>query len=301
MSESCREACDQSGEPLAGSAGQAAGFVAIAWPKRRWHADKAARSEGLPAELAALENEAKQAGRKLALRVFQRGPGAGCEQPELLLQRDGAGFRAEAVPLDRLVQVIRAGLAGEDPGIPTVPLERELLICTDGVHDDCCARFGRPLYKALCEAVERSGSALRVSECSHLGGHRFAANALSLPRGDLYGRLTPADTDPLLHAIEADRVLRYRYRGRLGQDESLQAAEALLAARLPEGAQWTIDGEPCDRSADHCRVPATVRDPDGERQVQVRCETRAFACPSSCGGEREERRRWVGVEIESLS
>lgn len=298
MSASCREACDRSGEPLAGSAGSPWGFVAIAWPKRRWHPDKAALSEGLPSELAALEREEQRAGRKLALRVFQRADGADCERPELLLRRGDAGFRAEAVPPARLADVIRAGLAGQDPGVPSAPLGRELLVCTDGLHDDCCARFGRPLYKALCEAVERAGSGLRVSECSHLGGHRFAANALALPSGDLYGRLTPADATPLLQAVEGSRVLRYRYRGRLGQGESQQAADAFLAARLPDGAQWTLDAEACDESADGCLVPATVHDADGVRSLRVRCEARGFTCPAACGGEREERRRWVGVAIE---
>ena len=298
MSAGCREACDQSGEPLAGSAGTSSSFVAIAWPKRRWHSDQAPLSEGLPAELAALEQEENEAGRKLALRVFQRGPGADRERPERLLRRAGEGFRAEAVPLARLAEVIRAGLAGEDPGVPTAPLGREVLVCTDGQHDDCCARFGRPLYKALCEAVQRNGSEPQVSECSHLGGHRFAANALALPRGDLYGRLTPADAASLLQAVEGGRVLRYRYRGRLGQAESQQAADAFLAARLPDGAQWTVDGEPCAETVGSCQVPATVHEDGGERSIRVRCEARAFTCPTACGGEREERRRWVGVAIE---
>ena len=120
MSAGCREAC--LAEPLAGSAGTARALVAVSWPKRRWHADKAARSEGLPPALAELEAREKKTATKLALRVFQRGPAADTERVEVLLHRsDGPGWRAEDVPLERLVPLIEAGLAGADPGWPTAP------------------------------------------------------------------------------------------------------------------------------------------------------------------------------------
>ena len=74
MSTGCRELCERAGEPLAGSAARVRTFVAISWPKRRWHFDQAVRSEGLPPGLAVLAADAGESGHKLALRVFQRGP-----------------------------------------------------------------------------------------------------------------------------------------------------------------------------------------------------------------------------------
>ena len=299
MSGGCREACLAAAEPLAGSAGSARVLVAVSWPKRRWHDDKAARSPGLPAELAELEAREKRSEHPLALRVFQRGPSTDADRVEVLLSRsDGSGWRAEQVPLDGLVPLIEAGLSGADPGHPTEPLGSELLVCTDGRHDDCCARFGRPVYRALVDEVERQDVDLRVSECSHLGGHRFAANAIALPGGDLYGRIEPGDAGALVKAVLAGRLLRYRYRGRLGQSETRQVADCFLAARLADGATWQLE-DAAEGDGDRVGVRAVVRDGAGERRVVVRLEARPFAGPKSCGQQTETRSRWVGVEIAS--
>ena len=54
------------------------------------------------------------------------------------------------------------------------------LVCTNGKRDACCARDGLPVARAL--------AALRPDEaweCSHLGGHRFAANVALAPRRPL--------------------------------------------------------------------------------------------------------------------
>ncbi len=299
MSTGCREQCTRSGEPLAGSAGRTDTFVAISWPKRRWHPDKASRSDGLPPELAALEADAKASGRPLALRVFQRETGAASDALELLCyRRAGASFRAASVGLDALAGVVARAHAGEQPGVTSEPLGRELLVCTDGQHDDCCGRFGRPVYKALCDELSRRDSTLRVSESSHLGGHRFAANLLALPAGELYGRVEPGDAATLLTALDADQVLRYRFRGRLGADEASQVADAFLAARLSPGAEWQLAAAPEPDGEGRCRVAAEVRESGRSRALQVRCELRAFEGPSSCGAEPEARRRWVATALE---
>jgi hypothetical protein len=298
VGEACRDACARIGEPLAGSAGRARAFVAIAWPKRRWHPDKAARSEGLPAELAELETRSAAAGRKLSVRVFQREPGTPTARVEVLAAGpELAGVRLRGVPIGSLVGVLEALLAGAEPGHALEPIGPELLVCTDGLHDDCCARFGRPVYRALCDEVARTGAAVGVSECSHLGGHRFAANALVLPDGDLYGRLEVRDAAPLVGALSRGELLRYRYRGRLGASEGQQVADAFLAARLPEGAHWELvsDG---DAVGDELTVTARVSDADGSRSVLVRCERQAFDGPGSCGEALESRTRWVPVALD---
>ncbi len=301
MSPSCREACLQSGEPLAGSAASVRTFVALSWPKRLWHFDKAAQSQGLPPALAELERDAKAGGQPVAVRVFQRGAGTPTDRVELLCYRRGApSFRAPEVPLSELVATVESILDGADPAAATEPLGAELLVCTDGQHDDCCGRLGRPVYRALVDEIERRGSSLRAAECSHLGGHRFAANLLALPAGDLYGRLEPGDAGALLAALEKDRPLRYRYRGRLGASEAAQAADGFLAARLPEGAQWELGGYEQAAETGTSGVAATVRDAAGSRQVRVRCERRGFEGPSSCGAAGETRSRWIAVELEEV-
>ena len=57
-------------------------------------------------------------------------------------------------------------------------------VCTHGRHDTCCAERGRPVAAALAAAHPEL-----TWEVSHIGGDRFAANALVLPHGLYYGRL----------------------------------------------------------------------------------------------------------------
>lgn len=51
-----------------------------------------------------------------------------------------------------------------------------VLVCAHSKRDLCCAVKGRPLARQL---REKHGN--HVWECSHLGGHRFAATALICP------------------------------------------------------------------------------------------------------------------------
>lgn len=119
---------------------------------------------------------------------------------------------------------------------PLVPCGRQdvALVCTHARHDVCCALRGRPVAAAL---AERTG--WDVWECSHLGGDRFAANVLLLPRGDLFGGLDEESALGAVHAYRQGRIVRRHHRGRLGRPPVAQAAEHLAAVRLREPA---VDG-----------------------------------------------------------
>ncbi len=93
------------------------------------------------------------------------------------------------------------------------------LICTHGGHDACCALRGRPLARDL----PAPGPA-DVWECSHLGGDRFAANALVLPHGFYYGQVTGDGADLVTAHSRGQVVLRW-LRGRSGVPPPGQAAQ----------------------------------------------------------------------------
>jgi hypothetical protein len=93
------------------------------------------------------------------------------------------------------------------------------LVCTHGGHDACCALRGRPLARAL----PAPGPA-DVWECSHLGGDRFAANALVLPYGFYYGQV-PGNGAELVAAHERGQVALPWLRGRAGVPAPGQAAQ----------------------------------------------------------------------------
>jgi hypothetical protein len=100
------------------------------------------------------------------------------------------------------------------------------LACTHGKHDACCARFGRPLYEALSEQLGPEA----VWQCTHIGGDRFAGNALCLPHGVYYGRVEREDVPSLVDEYLAGRVTLAHYRGRSCWPFAVQAAERRIRA-----------------------------------------------------------------------
>lgn len=98
-----------------------------------------------------------------------------------------------------------------------------ILVCTHGQHDSCCGRRGYPLFDAL-----RRKEALDVWQCSHIGGDRFAANAVVLPWGLYYGPVETRDADALAESVARDEIFLPAYRGRSTLSRPVQAAETFL-------------------------------------------------------------------------
>lgn len=101
------------------------------------------------------------------------------------------------------------------------------LVCTNGRRDACCALRGRALLAAL--DVENRPAAW---ECTHLGGHRFAANLVCLPDGIVYGRVLPADGPRLAAAYRTGRLDPEFLRGRSAWPAPAQVAEGELRREL---------------------------------------------------------------------
>lgn len=107
------------------------------------------------------------------------------------------------------------------PPAPDRARERKIfLVCTDGKHDICCAKFGLPIYRAV-----RSLGGAAVWQTSHVGGDRFAANVVCFPHGVFYGHVEPQDIQPLMEDYGRGRVYLPKYRGRSCYSFVEQAAE----------------------------------------------------------------------------
>src|SRR5690349_15020341 len=105
-----------------------------------------------------------------------------------------------------------------------VPCELPVvLVCTHGQRDSCCGRRGFPLYDAL-----RHDASLDVWQCSHIGGDRFAANAVVLPWGLYYGPVEPRDAAALSASVHGNEILLPAYRGRSSLPRLGQAAETFV-------------------------------------------------------------------------
>lgn len=114
-----------------------------------------------------------------------------------------------------------------------------IYVCAHGMRDCRCGVVGGTLIDTLrrtfYEENLRAGGSMkdtRVYAVSHIGGHKWAANAIIYPHGDWYGNLRPLDAGLLLRAAQAPATARYdlnddrekmvhwpRWRGRLGESQ----------------------------------------------------------------------------------
>jgi hypothetical protein len=127
-------------------------------------------------------------------------------------------------PADLLGLDLAAGLSSEAGA--TGP-QRLALVCTNGKRDQCCAVRGRPVARAIAAATGWD-----TWECSHLGGHRFAATMLLLPTGDMFGWLDQDSALEVTRRFDAGQLMPSHYRGRCGQPEPVQAALHAAGVRL---------------------------------------------------------------------
>ncbi|WWD20921.1 hypothetical protein CI109_105399 [Kwoniella shandongensis] len=105
---------------------------------------------------------------------------------------------------------------------------REILVCTHGSRDCRCSDRGGPLVDALREEVKKRGleGKVKIGEVAHVGGHKYAANAIILPSLDMLSNLTIEHAPSLLsHVLDpkSSSQMWAHWRGRYGLTEDLQA------------------------------------------------------------------------------
>ncbi len=119
---------------------------------------------------------------------------------------------------------------------------RDLLVCTQGNVDTCCATFGYPLYRELRTFADRSDGNLRVWQATHFQNHRFAPVILDLPEVRFWGGVGPRQAETLALRNRPPAILRNFYIGWAGVSQGyVQAAERETLVR--EGWGWTTYGK----------------------------------------------------------
>jgi hypothetical protein len=154
-----------------------------------------------------------------------------------------------------------------DPWTAATPVGEPLfLACTHGKHDPCCARYGRPLFDALNEQLEEEF----VWQCTHVGGDRFAGNAVCLPHGVYFGRVGRDDVPGLVHEYLGGQISLAHYRGRSCWPFAVQAAERRV--RAEEGLTGLDDLSLTGVDGGDGRWTVTFGTPVGSRTVKVAAE-----------------------------
>ena len=131
-----------------------------------------------------------------------------------------------------VAEIASGGLVPDAASVHTEPL---FLICTNGKRDQCCSKFGLPVYQAMNNvAANNSGfSAESVWQTTHTGGHRFAATMVCLPEGVLFGWVEPSEAEVLMRAYQSHQLYQLnRYRGRSCYGPAVQAADYHLRQEL---------------------------------------------------------------------
>ena len=220
--EYCSDLSRAQGEPMLGTADPVDLWLLLEY-KSSWK-PRAIEDNGLDDETsrwleASVENCAEK-GLK-ARPQFIRRPDTDAGTTTLFVARDNAVGRIEVADYEavREIDVLTADL---------IPLrENVYFVCTNGQRDYCCARYGLRTFEGLKELVGE-----RVWQTTHLGGHRFAPNVLTLPQGVLYGRVDVDDVNAFVTTIESGDLSRPHVRGRSAFPPEAQFAELQVTGRV---------------------------------------------------------------------
>ncbi len=214
---SCSQAALEVGEPLPGTTPVALTWLIIEQPGP-WGHDALVDSHLDPALGASLSTWKAQGLRVLLARHPDRPERTRPGARHVWVARAAAGGmlmrRGMIRDADELASWDLAEAAsGSLPPFGSVVREPSLFVCTHSGRDRCCALHGRSLVTSLLAGLSAPDRD-RVWECSHVGGHRFAPVALTLPSGTVHGRLDAATGREVWDRLASGEVVVDRLRGR---------------------------------------------------------------------------------------
>jgi len=263
----CAAAGDLRADALAGTASTVRAFLLVENPGP-WGVD-AVRDNRLPPEVkTGLAAAAREAGVRVNLVRRHRRPAPRHGFRVFASHAGPASPWLETAVLDDARQLLDLDLAalgaGRSPGLePTA--ESLLCVCTHGRHDACCAERGRPVAAALAAAHPD-----QAWEISHIGGDRFAGNALFLPHGLYYGRLDAVTALAVAGGHLSGHLDLDHLRGRSAYAMPVQAAEVALRHRLGETRLDAVRFTGQRRDGDTRVVGFTVGGADWQVTVRTR-------------------------------
>ncbi|KAJ2718139.1 hypothetical protein GGI07_005873 [Coemansia sp. Benny D115] len=115
--------------------------------------------------------------------------------------------------------------SASDSSLPRPPVEhawleqthnRHIFVCTHGSRDYLCGVHGGKLLEEIRRRIDERNLGKHVAawSTSHIGGHKYAANAIVYPRGDWYGTwcdrcrgMSEEDGPSLNPEADADRII----------------------------------------------------------------------------------------------
>ncbi|KAM0752670.1 hypothetical protein T439DRAFT_323284 [Meredithblackwellia eburnea MCA 4105] len=167
------------------------------------------------------------------------------------------------------------------------PRRAHIYVCTHASRDCRCGDLGEPLYQALVKEArwrkiggamgegDDNGDGVRIGRISHIGGHKYAGNALVYKEGgagDWYGFLRDSDAGRLLdEALSPSEDPWWpRWRGRLGlKPEVTRSIYAERTANEPSLLKTSRKRDERPRKILGDPVPLVFKSWDGEDVFEV--------------------------------
>ena len=246
-------------EDVIGSATNHQTYILIECPTP-W-VSEAFNSKWVPDNLRILVADVKRAKLSIHFLLIANDETHREEQTTLLIyqQEKGLsnGYRKQEFKLPNIEQVagvVRKWLTGVsvDDEIAS-NTTRDILVCTHGSHDQCCAKYGNPFYfHAQNTIFDLQLNHLRIWRSSHFGGHRFAPTAIDFPQGRYYGVLDQDTFKSILTQTGNIECLNKVYRGWGILPNPLQILERELMLHL--GWDWfnyKVTGKILEKSLDN--------------------------------------------------
>ncbi|WP_413175685.1 sucrase ferredoxin [Anabaena azotica] len=269
----CSDYSRQLGEDIIGSATNYQTYILVECPQP-WMSE-AFQSKWIPDNLRVLVEEVQR--RKLSIRflLIANDESHKIEQTTLLIyqKQEGIsnGYHKQEFKLPNIEQaagVVRKWLSDGKPDYQIESsITRDILVCTHGSHDQCCARYGNPFYfyaKNIISDLQLDD--VRVWKSSHFGGHRFAPTAIDLPEARYYGVLDQDSFKSILTRTGDIEFLHKVYRGWGLLPSALQILEREII--LHHGWDWfnyKVVGKILEQSMDNNTILAelTYENPAG--------------------------------------
>ncbi|HEY9907589.1 MAG TPA: sucrase ferredoxin [Thermosynechococcaceae cyanobacterium] len=292
----CTEESHTAGEDLIGCATMAQFYVLVECPPP-WSAN-AFHSKQVPENLRTLMQRFKQDGRSIRPLLIHRDHQQAPDTKVIIFrQQDGVSFgyskqEFQVSSLEDVAPLVSDYFHDRPPQEPIETETRDILVCTHGSHDKCCAKYGQPFYRQAIATVSQLSlnPEVRVWQASHIGGHRFAPTAIDLPEGRYYGRLDQASLTAILTRTGDIQCLNSIYRGWGILPWAVQVLERELI--LKYGWDWfnyRVSGRVIDNNEDESwnRVEMTLVKPDRSSEVYqadvIADDSQVLRLRGSCG------------------
>jgi hypothetical protein len=322
----CSEASRQAGEDIIGSASGHQTYILIEC-RTPWE-HEAFDSKYVPENLRQLGKEAidsKMPVRFLLISSSGRDRQTTDSTKVIIYDKDTQplawGYKKQEFnvgSIENVAPVVRSYLAGEEPNCERETRQtQDILVCTHGSHDQCCARYGNPFYaKAKAMVNELGLDEVRVWKSSHFGGHRFAPTAITFPDGRYYGGLDIESFQTILTRIGEIECLKKVYRGWGMLPSPMQVLERELI--LLYGWDWfnyKASGKILEQTMDKSYVKAEIMFEKSDGFIYtyeadlIKDECKTICVKASCGAAKDstftkyavENLRRVAVQAVCLS